>query len=117
MTHQVYVSDDRTQQLLARLADAEETLRAIRDGEVDGDRCRAQRGHRNAQPEAWRHAEVIGMHFDVFFDGTEVAEGDAANHIVGRERKHVLDGVQPLELTADVHLLHDRADAAEVEAA
>ena len=36
MTHEVYVSDAGTQALLTRLAEAEETLRAIRNGEVDG---------------------------------------------------------------------------------
>ena len=36
MRHEVYVSDAGTQALLERLAEAEETLRAIRDGEIDG---------------------------------------------------------------------------------
>ena len=53
----------------------------------------------------------------VRFDRAEVAEDDAVEHVVGGDRKEVLDRIEPLEVATDLHVARRRRCAAEVEAA
>ncbi len=56
-----------------------------RESKVQCNRSGAHRGDRDSQTETGRDAEVVAVDGDILFDGAEVAEGDAVDHVVGRE--------------------------------
>ena len=65
-------------------------LRIDREGEVQGDRRGAHHGDRDPQSEAGAHADLLVPFADRRLDRAGVDEDHAAEHVVGRNGKHVL---------------------------
>ena len=74
-------------------------------GQRRGPECR----NRDAKSRTGRDSKGIGVQFNTAFDCTKVAKQDSPESIIGRDREHVLDGVEPLEFATDAD---DPVDAA-----
>ena len=83
--------------------------------EIERQGSRSQGRYGDAKPKTRRDSEILPIDIDIPFDRSIVDKGHHPQHVVGRDRKHVLKGAEELKPTPDAHVVLCRSSPTELE--